>query len=85
MAKATTKTTPHRPPRRGTPGPSIVRYLGASVSQINWGGNDDPRPLFKIGQLLHVRRSEIHSFHTKIELEEALGKMFNDASFEYLD
>ena len=61
-----------------------VRYLGTSNDQVRWGGNDDPRDCLVIGTVYTVRRTETHSWHTKIELEEWPGQVFNDASFEYL-
>lgn len=61
-----------------------VRYLGASNEQVNWGGNDDPRECLTRGDTYTVKRTEVHSWHTKIELEGWPGQMFNGASFEYL-
>ena len=61
-----------------------VRYLGASTHQVRWGGNDDPRNRLVQGTVYTVKRTEVHSWHTKIELEEWPGKVFNDASFEYV-
>ena len=61
-----------------------VRYLGASIHQVRWGGNDDPRDCLVRGTVYTVKRTETHSWHTKIELEEWPGQVFNNASFEYL-
>lgn len=61
-----------------------VRYIGATIEQIRWGSNDDPRPKLVVGEVYHVKRREVHSWHTKIELELFPGLVFNDASFEYV-
>lgn len=61
-----------------------VMYIGASQEQINWGGNDDPRPLLTEGAIYEVEKREVHSYHTKISLKMIEGK-FNDASFRYLE
>ena len=61
-----------------------VKYIGASQDQINWGNNDDPRGLLHEGNIYTVKRTEVHSWHTKIELMEHPGKVFNDASFDYV-
>ena len=62
-----------------------VKYIGASIEQVNWGGNDDPRYLLTVGSIYEVAEREAHSWHTKITLKDFPGKKFNDASFEYLD
>ena len=59
-----------------------ARYIGATQSQINWGGNDDPRPLLTIGKIYTVKRREIHSWHTKFILAEYPNKKFNSVNFE---
>ena len=59
-----------------------VIYKGASLEQIRWGSNDDPRSLLQIGSRYIVQRVGVHSWHTKIELKEHPGKQFNNASFE---
>ena len=60
-----------------------VKYLGASTEQVRWGGNDDPRPLLTVGALYDLRYRELHTWHTKIQLEGYPDLWFNDASFEY--
>ena len=62
-----------------------IRYLGATLDQACWGGNDDPRYYLTIGTIYTVKRTETHSWHTKIELEEWPGQVFNDASFAYVE
>lgn len=62
--------------------PKLVKYIGASDEQVNWGGNDDPRGLLTVGTYYIVKREEIHSWHTKFELLGYEGKVFNSTSFE---
>jgi hypothetical protein len=59
----------------------IVRYLGCTQEQINWGSNDDPRGILIEGDKYYVERAEVHSQHTKIELRGVKGK-FNSVCFE---
>ena len=59
-----------------------VVFDGASDAQVNWGSNDDPRPLLRIGDEYEVEQKDIHSWHTKIKLKGIDG-WFNDASFSY--
>jgi len=60
---------------------SIVRYIGCSQEQINWGNNDDPRSFLIIGHRYYVEHVEHHSQHTKIELRGVTGK-FNSVCFQ---
>jgi hypothetical protein len=62
-----------------------TRYVGALEDQIKWGGNDDPRPLLHIGQIVTVLREEVHSQHTKVVLEELPNFKFNNVSFEKIE
>lgn len=59
-----------------------VKYTGASQDQINWGGNDDPRNLLTVGNIYTVLKREVHSWHTKVYLEEFPDMKFNSVSFE---
>jgi len=68
----------------GKGGRMKVKFLGASKEQINWGGNNDPNKVLKIGKIYEVLEKEVHSWHTKISLIGFDGKKFNDASFEYI-
>ena len=58
-----------------------VKYIGCSKEQINWGGNDDPRTMLKVGEIYEVAKEEVHSWHTKIFLVGIEGK-FNSVCFE---
>lgn len=62
---------------------SIVRYIGCSQEQINWGNNDDPRNKLIIGHRYYVECVEIHSQHTKIQLKGVAGK-FNSVCFKFI-
>lgn len=59
-----------------------VRYIGSSIDQARWGGNDDPAGLLIEGQEYELLRKEVHSWHTKYTLADFPGKQFNSASFE---
>ena len=58
-----------------------VIYTGATIEQVNWGSNDDPRGILKEGQEYEVENEDVHSWHTKIKLKDIDG-VFNSASFE---
>ena len=58
-----------------------VRYIGASDTQVKWGGNDDPRLVLSEGETYTISDVDVHSWHTKIELEGIAGR-FNSVSFE---
>lgn len=58
-----------------------VMYIGTTLDQISWGGNDDPRGVLETDKVYEVEASEIHSWHTKIKLVGVAG-WFNSASFE---
>lgn len=60
-------------------GDSVV-FLGCSRHQIQWGNNDDPNPLLTEGEVYIISDVEVHSQHTKIQLEGIVGK-FNSVCF----
>ena len=60
----------------------LARYIGAIDAQVRWGGNDDPRTILEEGVVYAVKSVEVHSCHTKIELEAFPGKKFNSVCFE---
>jgi hypothetical protein len=57
-----------------------VRFDGASIEQIRWGGNDDPNLVLKVGEVYKVAGIDVHSYHTKLTLVGIDGR-FNAASF----
>jgi len=60
-----------------------IRYMGADDFQVNWGvGNADPRNLLVEGETYTVKKMEVHSWHTKVTLEEFPNLKFNSAHFE---
>lgn len=60
-----------------------VRYRGgATIEQVNWGGNDDPRGVLVDGGIYKVLRVEPHTQHTKVYLEEFPSLKFNSVHFE---
>ncbi|NBW58415.1 hypothetical protein EBR43_11705 [bacterium] len=61
----------------------IVRYLGCTQEQINWGCNDDPRGILMENTNYYVEHVHVHSQHTKIELRGIKGK-FNSVCFDVL-
>lgn len=64
-------------------GGEIVRFVGASDTQVNWGGCDDPRPLMEEGDEFILEDVEVHSWHTKVRLKGVEGS-FNSVCFEYV-
>lgn len=58
-----------------------VLYVGATDAQVNWGGCDDPRGLLEEGKEYTLLSRDVHSWHTKIELEEFPGLRFNSVCF----
>jgi hypothetical protein len=61
----------------------LVRYIGCTQDQINWGNNDDPRGILIEGDKYYVEKIEVHSQHTKLTLRGICGR-FNSVSFERL-
>ena len=57
-----------------------VKYIGCSVEQINWGNNDNPDKILKIGEKYIVEKTEVHTSHTKISIKGYNGK-FNSVCF----
>lgn len=51
----------------------MVRYIGATDDQVRWGVHDDPRDHLTIGETYLVDHTEIHSWHTKVYLQDADG------------
>lgn len=49
---------------------------------VKWGGNDDPKGILEIGKSYTVKRTEIHSWHTKVILKEFPNNRFNSGHFE---
>lgn len=60
----------------------IVKYIGATDSQVKWGGNDDPRGILVEGNIYEVIDKEVHSWHTKYTLGGFEQYQFNSVSFE---
>jgi len=62
--------------------PIKVEYIGCTMDQVRWGGNDDPRDILTVGSIYTVKRREVHTQHTKIELEEFPHISFNSVCFK---
>ena len=60
-----------------------IKFIGCTDAQIKCGANDDPRffPALVLGEIYTVKKVEVHSWHTKVWLEETGGK-FNSVCFE---
>jgi hypothetical protein len=58
-----------------------VEFIGCTVEQQKWGGNDIPHALVVCGKY-KVKNVEVHNWHTKIELEGIEGK-FNSVCFKF--
>ena len=61
-----------------------VVYKGATTEQVNWRGNDDPRPLLVEGKVYDVKRWDEQSWHTNVYLYGVKGS-FNSVSFEVVE
>jgi len=59
-----------------------VKYIGCDDSQMNYGGNDDPRDILVIGGTYSISKTEVHSWHTKIYLIGLEKYKFNSVCFE---
>lgn len=59
-----------------------LKYIGASDSQVSWGGCDDPRGLLQESESYAVESIEQHTWHTKIILSAFPSKKFNSVCFE---
>ena len=59
-----------------------VVYTGCDEDMINFGGNDDPRHVLVEGEKYVVERTEVHSWHTKVYLEDFKNLRFNSVCFE---
>jgi hypothetical protein len=59
-----------------------VKYIGTSDEQVRWGSNDDPRGRLHVGEVYTVSMVEVHTYHTKIDLEGWPGKRFNSCFLE---
>ena len=59
---------------------SLVKYMGASDEQVLWGNHDDPRPVLGLYGLYHVAEIVVHSWHTRVRLEDVEG-WFNSVHF----
>lgn len=62
-----------------------VKYLGMTQDQINFGSNDDPRPVLKEGEKYDLLGLEVHSYHTKVILTEFHKLRFNSVGFAIPD
>lgn len=62
----------------------IVAYIGCSIEQIKWGGNDSPEGILNIGQQYVVEKVEPHTWHTKIHLKGIPGR-YNSVCFEIIN
>ena len=61
----------------------LVKFIGCSKEQINWGSNDDPNKCLFVGNTYFVEKVDVHSQHTKIELRGVYGR-FNSVCFEII-
>jgi len=62
-----------------------AKYTGATIEQIRWGNNDDPRGLLEEGRIYEVLEKEVHSWHTKLKLKGFSSMKFNSANFELIE
>ena len=57
-----------------------VIYIGADQEQIDWRGNDDPRPLLTEGKTYEVATWNEQDWHTHVTLKGITGT-FNSVHF----
>lgn len=62
--------------------PRKLMYVGATDSQVRWGGCDDPRTVLEEGKEYTLLAYDVHTWHTKVTLEEFPDLCFNSVSFE---
>jgi hypothetical protein len=60
-----------------------AKFIGCSKEQIQWGNNDDPTGILKVGDTYKVIKVEVHSQHTKITLDGITGR-YNSVCFDTL-
>ena len=60
---------------------TLIVFMGSTIEQVRWGGNDDPKDLLEEGQIYALDHCEIHSYHSKIYLKDFPGKKFNSVCF----
>ena len=67
-----------------------VRYIGFHLTGeysewiMSFDGNDDPRGKLKDGEIYTVDHTEVHSWHTKVFLQEVEG-IFGSCHFAKVD
>ncbi len=59
-----------------------VKYIGCNDEQARVSACEDPRPWLIEGNIYNVRYVEVHTYHTRIELFQCPGHMFNSVCFE---
>lgn len=59
---------------------TLVKFIGCSEEQTNWGGCDNPNGILIDGDKYYLEHVEVHSWHTKISLRGVKGK-FNSVCF----
>jgi hypothetical protein len=60
----------------------LVEFTSYSEAQVNFGSCSDPiKNLLKIGNFYRVSNIEVHSWHTKFELENYPDRKFNSVHF----
>lgn len=65
---------------------SKVMCISTDRDQSQWGGNDSAEEYLAIGGIYTLSRDpEVHSWHTKLYLEEVPGKKFNSVQFEEVE
>ena len=59
-----------------------VKFIETNKESVNWGANDDPEPFLIRGEIYTVERTEVHSWHTKVILQEHPKLKFNSSHFD---
>lgn len=60
---------------------TVMRYIGTSKFQQNWGQCEDPSEVLNVGDRVWITKEEVHNWHTKLWVNEDRGP-FQSTSFE---
>jgi hypothetical protein len=62
-----------------------VKYTGCTDAQVKFAAHDDPRDVLEVDGIYTILKTEVHSWHTKVILQEFPTYKFNSVCFEDVD
>ena len=62
-----------------------MKFIGASDVQVSFGGGNDPRKFFTVGEELIVEHAEVHSWYTTLKFKGHPSIGFNSVCFEFVE